>query len=143
MNINSVYASRWLRATSLNGKTYHAIIVAVEEAGVNDHGIVKRRAALKLASSNGVLWPKALLLNATNAKYIAQFLGPETSAWTGRVIEIYPTMVPFGNELTEAIRVRFAPEHMPAAPAPAAELAPPAMPPAATPTPTATVAVPQ
>ena len=62
--------------------------------------------------------PKGLVLNKTNAKTIVKAYGDDTTGWPGKLIEIYPTRVPFGDEEVDAIRIR-TPE-----PAPAPALAP-------------------
>ena len=51
---------------------------------------------------------KGLVLNLTNAKAIAKTYGDDTSNWTGKPIEIYPTQVEFKGDLVDGIRVRVA-----------------------------------
>ncbi len=46
--------------------------------------------------------------NVTNAKAIAKTYGDDTSNWTGKPIEIYPTQVEFKGDLVDGIRVRVA-----------------------------------
>jgi hypothetical protein len=49
---------------------------------------------------------KTLVCNKTNRDAIAYAYGDEMDDWIGKVIFLYPTMVPFGNKKVEAIRVR-------------------------------------
>lgn len=49
---------------------------------------------------------KGLVLNKTNATAIEYALGPDVENWVGKEIELYPTMVSFGDDTVEAIRVR-------------------------------------
>lgn len=49
---------------------------------------------------------KALAANKTNCKTIAAMYGPETSAWVGKRITLYPTKTQMGGEEVDAIRVR-------------------------------------
>jgi len=49
---------------------------------------------------------KTLVCNKTNRDAIAYAYGDEMDDWIGKVIHLYPTMVPFGAKKVEAIRVR-------------------------------------
>ena len=49
---------------------------------------------------------KTFPLCKTNADAIANMYGPKVSAWVGKRITIYPTMVPFGSQMVAAIRIR-------------------------------------
>jgi hypothetical protein len=49
---------------------------------------------------------KTLVCNKTNRDAIAYAYGDEMDDWIGKVVFLYPTMVPFGNKKVEAIRVR-------------------------------------
>lgn len=48
---------------------------------------------------------KKLVVNKTNATAIEYAFGP-VEQWAGKEIELYPTMVPMGDGMVEAIRVR-------------------------------------
>jgi hypothetical protein len=49
---------------------------------------------------------KTFVCNKTNRTSIAYAYGKEMDDWVGKPITLYPTMVQFGNESVEAIRVR-------------------------------------
>jgi hypothetical protein len=49
---------------------------------------------------------KTLVCNKTNMQAIAYAYGKEMDAWIGKKITLFPTMVPFGDKMVEAIRVR-------------------------------------
>lgn len=50
--------------------------------------------------------PKKLVVNKTNADSIATLYGVRAEDWVGKRITLYPTRVPCGSEMREAIRVR-------------------------------------
>lgn len=49
---------------------------------------------------------KTLVCNKTNLRAIAYAYGKEMDDWIGKEITLFPTMVPFGDKMVEAIRVR-------------------------------------
>lgn len=49
---------------------------------------------------------KVLVCNKTNLRAIAYAYGKEMDDWIGKEITLFPTMVPFGDKMVEAIRVR-------------------------------------
>lgn len=49
---------------------------------------------------------KGFVLNKTNGRAIAGMYGSKTEEWAGKKIAIYSTMVAFGADQVEAIRVR-------------------------------------
>lgn len=63
---------------------------------------------------------RGLLLNKTNIRLVASFLGNDTSAWMGRKVVIYnDPSVAFGGRVVGGIRLR-APKNQAPAPQPAA-----------------------
>ena len=48
---------------------------------------------------------KALVLNKTNASYLATAISDETDDWPGHEIVLYPTKVNFQGKMVDAIRV--------------------------------------
>lgn len=49
---------------------------------------------------------KTFVCNKTNLNAIAYAYGKEMDEWVGKPITLYPTMVEFGGNMVEAIRVR-------------------------------------
>jgi hypothetical protein len=98
MNIQDVFPSRYVRAADLNGKRVTVTIkhVAVERMGKDNEAkpVVYFRNATK-----------GLVLNRTNAMAIAALYGPETDAWAGKAVTLYPTQVRAFGATHDAIRV--------------------------------------
>lgn len=46
-----------------------------------------------------------LVLNKTNANTLIEAFGDESSAWTGRQVQMYSTKVQFGADMVDAIRL--------------------------------------
>ena len=49
---------------------------------------------------------KTFVCNRTNLRTIAEVYGKEIDTWVGKKITLFPTMVPFGDKMVEAVRVR-------------------------------------
>lgn len=49
---------------------------------------------------------KPLVINKTNADSIAHLYGTKAEDWIGKKVRFYPTKVPFGRDIVDAIRVR-------------------------------------
>lgn len=49
---------------------------------------------------------KTFVCNVTNRRAIAESYGKEMDEWIGKPITLFPTMVPFGDKMVEALRVR-------------------------------------
>jgi len=64
---------------------------------------------------------RGLVLNKTNNRTIRAAYGDDTANWPGKIIVVFPTMVPVGGKMTAALRVRIPPPKpgpAPAAPQP-------------------------
>ena len=74
----------------------HAIVASVgdEELGGDKHLVVFFRGK-----------QKALVLNKTNASYLANAISDETDDWPGHEIVLYQTKVNFQGKMVDAIRV--------------------------------------
>src|SRR5262245_14248024 len=68
---------------------------------------------------------KPMVLNFTNVDALVKHFGPDGTKWTNRVVVLLKTTAVFQGRVVDAIRLEFPPE-------PAAEVAPPAAPAAAT-----------
>jgi hypothetical protein len=134
-DVGSLYAGQYLKADDLGGRTYTAIIVAVERVEIPEQdGAVRPKAAVTLKD-----WPARLLCNKTNAETIAAAYGRQSAGWLGKPIEVYPDTTVFGGRSVPCVRVRVP---RPAAPATAVPgSVPPEAPPAigASPSMTSTV----
>ena len=98
MNIHDIFPSRYVRAADLQGRRVTVTIkhVAVERMGKD--GEAKPVVYFRNAT-------KGLVLNRTNAMIIASLYGPETDAWTGKAITLYPTQVRAFGATHDCIRV--------------------------------------
>jgi len=114
MNVHDIYGSKYLTAHDLGGKSFTLTIKAVtlEEMRTHDNKLVKKM-VIWFAGAN-----KGLVANRTNAMIVAGLYGPETNAWQGKRITIYPTQVRAFGSMQDAIRVR---EEVPATPKPVAQ----------------------
>lgn len=98
MNIDSAFPGKYLKAADLQGRSFAVAIADCQLAEI-DQGETKP--VLFFAGAD-----RGLVLNRTNAGVIADAYGVETDDWRGRTIELYPTRVPFGSRMVDAIRVR-------------------------------------
>lgn len=100
MDINSLFPSNYLKAADLQGQPRRVTIASCQPEQLGQGEI---KPILKFA---GV--PKGLVLNKTNSMMLAAAFGPETTAWTGREIELVSEMVMFQGRAMPGIRVRIA-----------------------------------
>lgn len=99
MNINDVYSSGdWLRAEHLNGKE---ATLTITETGVGELPDSKSQVWLAFKGTE-----KRLGLNVTNARTVAEGLGPDTRAWVGQPITVYPTETDYNGKRVPCIRIR-------------------------------------
>ncbi len=96
MKISEKFQSNFLKAEDLQGRKVHAIVASVgdEELGGDKHLVVFFRGK-----------QKALVLNKTNASYLANAISDETDDWPGHEIVLYQTKVNFQGKMVDAIRV--------------------------------------
>lgn len=102
-NANEIYQteSNWLKAADLRKQEHKVAISDVKLAEFNKDGVQQRKLELHFAGRD-----KTLLLNKTNSDAISYIHGPDTDAWIGKEIILYPTLTQFGGRQVEAIRIR-------------------------------------
>jgi hypothetical protein len=98
MNIMSQFENRYYKAADLGGSARRATIAGCE---VEDLGEGEHKPVLRFVDK-----PKGVVLNRTNAEILASLLGPETTAWVGREIELYPDKTMFNGRMVDCLRVR-------------------------------------
>lgn len=98
----SMYDSDYLGHWDLQGRDVTVTIRKVEAGTLV--GAQGRKAKKPVVFFEGK--EKGMALNKTNGKAIAGMYGPDTSAWVGKKITIYPTQTQFGPETVDCIRVR-------------------------------------
>jgi hypothetical protein len=95
--------SRFLRAEDLTAaKTFR--IKSVTEELVGQGADQQKKLVIWFTNS-----PKGLALNRTNNRTIRSAYGDDTTGWTGKLIEVFPTQVDFRGRLVGALRVRIPP----------------------------------
>jgi len=99
MHINELFPSKYVKCSDLAGKPKRMTIFAVARETLNG----ETKAVVSF--SNG---DKKLVLNKTNGSTLARLLGPDTAAWSGREIVLFPTRVDFKGDSVDAIRIRAA-----------------------------------
>ena len=121
MTLTELYPSKWLKAADLEGQPRLVTIEALKLEAVEDGKPPKPVLALRGLT-------QGLVLNKTNGRAIAAFLGDDTAAWAGKKIVMYPAQADFQGRTVDCIRVRQPkPQAAPAgppAPAPAAAARP-------------------
>jgi hypothetical protein len=100
MKMSEAFASKYLKATELDGDTVYTISRVDEETlGQGDDADVKPVVHFEETD-------KGLALNKTNANTIAGLYGDESDNWIGKPITLFATEVDFQGKQTLAIRVR-------------------------------------
>jgi len=110
MNINDQFPSKYLRASDLQGHDAAVTIASVttEDVGGSDNP-TDVKPVIYFSGKN-----KGLILNKTNANTISKLHGPETDAWLGKAITVYPTETEFRGEMVTCLRVRLNAPSLPA-----------------------------
>ncbi len=113
-NVNSMFPSKWLRASDLQGGEPILNIerMAMEEV---EQGKDQQPVLYFMGKDKG------LVLNKTNAMNVSVLHGPETDAWVGKQIQLFTTYVDYQGRSVLAIRIKPAQPSAPATenPAPA------------------------
>ena len=96
MKVSEKFASNYLKAEDLQGRKVHVVIASVgfEQINGEDHLATYFRGK-----------QKSLILNKTNASYLASAISDETDNWAGQEIVLYPAKVNFQGRMVDAIRV--------------------------------------
>ena len=97
----SMFDRKYLGAWDLAGRDVTVTIESVRAEKISNGKSTDKRPVVKLRGTE-----KEFLVNKTNAKTIASLYGPNTDAWSGKPITLYPTQASFGGQLVDAIRVR-------------------------------------
>jgi hypothetical protein len=98
MNINNVFPSKFIKNADLQGRKLKLTIadVRIEEVGQN-------------GDTKPVLFfldkDKGMVLNKTKAAILSAAFSPETDGWVGKEVSIFPTRVPFGDQIVDSIGI--------------------------------------
>ena len=102
MKVSEKFASNFLKAEDLQGRKVHVVIASIGEEKIGDENHV-------LVYFRGK--QKALVLNKTNASYLASAISDEMDDWPGAEIVLYPTKVNFQGKMVDAIRIEMPPSN--------------------------------
>jgi hypothetical protein len=100
-----MFPSRYVCAFDLRGRDHVVTIetVKMEELRIVGTPKTQRKPVLSFHGKD-----KQMVLNPTNTEIIARLYGNRADDWVGKSITIFPTRVPFGKGMTDAVRVRAA-----------------------------------
>jgi hypothetical protein len=115
MRISDAFPSKHLKASDLQGRRVTVVMSRVDLEKLGDD----QKPVLYFRGKD-----KGLVLNKTNSNMIADTYGDDTTAWTGRPIEIYPARVEFQGKIVDGLRVSVPQQHT-QAPLASHETAPP------------------
>jgi len=103
MKTGEAFPSNFLKASDLQGRR---IVVTIDHVGLEAVGRDKEQKPVCYFAGKD----KGLVLNKTNANKITQLLGTdEMDDWQGGKVVLFGTMVEFGGEQVEGIRVAAVP----------------------------------
>jgi len=97
MDINSAFATKYLKASDLQGRDVTVKMGRVEQEKVGDD----QKLILYFQGKE-----KGMVLNKTNANAIADIYGPETADWYGQPVIIFEQMVDFQGKRVPGLRIR-------------------------------------
>lgn len=100
MNIFSSAMFQYLSAEMLGGKQVTMTIKSVVEEEVTSARGSDLKVVVRFAEK-----PKLWILNKTNARELADYLGPETDNWTGARVTLKTEQVRVGRNTVDALRV--------------------------------------
>jgi hypothetical protein len=98
MNIDSMFPSRFLRASDLEDGPLTLEIKSCEEEEVGMAG--DEKPVLRFKNEK-----RGLVLNRTNATILKAVFGHLTEDWEGELVTLVSTMVDFGGRRVAAIRI--------------------------------------
>jgi hypothetical protein len=100
---DTLYGSKYLAASDLDGTVLRVKIGKVELASLRQKdGTALKKYALSFPDQN-----KAMVLNMTNARRLAEAFGKKANEWVGKTVEIYAEDTSFGPGLRlRAIKVQ-------------------------------------
>ena len=92
--------SKYLRAEDIKRDTKFRVKAVTEEVFEKDGKAEKKLVCWFTNDERG------LVLNKTNNRTIRGAFGDPLAGWIGKIIAVFPTMVPVGGKMTPALRVR-------------------------------------
>jgi hypothetical protein len=109
MDMRTIFPSKYLRGEDVPAPTLFVMGQVIMEAVQGE--------AKPVVYFHG--HDKGLILNPTNNKKLIEMYGPESNAWTGKSIVLFPVMVDVRGEMKLGLRIRLPdPEESVRTPAP-------------------------
>jgi hypothetical protein len=97
-DIKSLYPSKYLSAADLKGQEVTCQIAKIKMEQMSDG---EEKPVLYFVGAE-----KAMVLNKTNARTIAQLHGDDYDVWPGKRIILFAVPVEFGGQMTMGVRVK-------------------------------------
>jgi len=96
-----LYGKEHLGSWDLQGKDVTVTIASVKQGKAKSREGEAKKPLISFVGRS-----KTFLVNATNGAIIAKMYGPNPKNWIGKQVTLYPTVVAFGSERVDAVRVR-------------------------------------
>lgn len=84
MKVSDLHPSKYIKSDDLRGKPH---TVVISHLNLEDVGNNEKKWVMYFQHK-----PKGMVLNVTNSRRLAMFLGDETDNWTGKEIVVYPEL---------------------------------------------------
>lgn len=111
MNLTELYPDRFIGADDFGGKRVTMTIDRVTKEELGHGGSKDMKVVMYFAEKSRVTGDAVqMVLNRTNAEYIAAMFGTEADDWRGKKITMESQMVQFGRDKVPGIRVVGSPE---------------------------------
>jgi len=101
MNIHECFPSKFIAAEDLQGQELAVAIERVEMENVSGDDTEDNKPVVYFVGHK-----KGLVLNKTNAGVIADLYGPETTAWQGQLVTLWPTQTEFKGKTVRCVRIK-------------------------------------
>jgi hypothetical protein len=101
--LEEYFPSKFLSAADLKGKDVVATIDRVETVEFEDDGVKVKKPVVHFRTAG----LKPLIANKTNCKLLSIACGsPDYNTWGGKQVVLYPHLVEFKGNVSEAVRVK-------------------------------------
>jgi hypothetical protein len=102
-----IIPTRYVCADDLDGQTVTVLIRLIQSEKIQREGAkTEEKPVMYFASPSGKPSAKGMILNATNAKTLAEMYGPYVEDWISKPVALYPVEVRAFGETTMAVRMK-------------------------------------
>ena len=102
MRVSEMFPSKFYKHPDLDGKPAMKVIDFVEEQEIGRNG--DRCPVLFFEGE-----PRGMVLNKTNARFLATKFGDDSGGWKGKEVILFPAVVDYAGKPTPTIRLRVKP----------------------------------